>query len=302
MELRVQPKATGDQAVSSFVLAVGPPTRVHRYLDWNDNVTHHFTITRFHDRIEVASRSLVDTHPVGAAARGTHRSGAGPRRAVPAAGLPRLRGAGAAHAGAASRSQGRGAGPDGVGRRARAGARSSPGVELRVPEGRDEVRLDHRGLPEDRRRRLPGLRPPDAGAAAAQPGALPLRERLPARRAASAGSRRRATPGSSSGRRRTAGSRSIPPRTARIDERYVVVGHGRTYDDVPPNRGIYRGVAHETLRAEVHTQPSTAKVPPQLTNETRPIPLQTFREAPARRPASPALPLEDEQQQQQQQQ
>ena len=42
---------------------MGPPTRVHRFLDWNDNVTHHFTITRFHNRIEVASRSLVSTHP-----------------------------------------------------------------------------------------------------------------------------------------------------------------------------------------------------------------------------------------------
>src|SRR5262245_698927 len=64
MELRVQPKTTSDQTVSSFVLAVGPPARVYRYLDWNDNVTHHFTITRFHDRIEVSSRSLVSTHPV----------------------------------------------------------------------------------------------------------------------------------------------------------------------------------------------------------------------------------------------
>jgi transglutaminase-like putative cysteine protease len=27
------------------------------------------------------------------------------------------------------------------------------------------------------------------------------------------------------------------------DERYVVVGHGHSYDDVPPNRGIYRGGA-----------------------------------------------------------
>ena len=63
IELRVHPKTTGDQTVNSFVLSVGPPTRVHRFLDWNDNVTHHFTITRFHNRIEVASRSLVSTHP-----------------------------------------------------------------------------------------------------------------------------------------------------------------------------------------------------------------------------------------------
>ena len=59
--------------------------------------------------------------------------------------------------------------------------------------------------------------------------------------------------------------------------------------------------AEETLRAEVHTQPSAAKGLSQLTTETRPIPLQTFREAPGRRSTS-ALPPEDEQQQQQQQQ
>ena len=33
IELRVHPKTTGDQTVNSFVLSVGPPTRVHRFLD-----------------------------------------------------------------------------------------------------------------------------------------------------------------------------------------------------------------------------------------------------------------------------
>jgi hypothetical protein len=70
---------------------------------------------------------------------------------------------------------------------------------------------------------------------------------------------------------------------------------------VPPNKGIFRGVARETLHAEVHTLVSTARTVPQLTSETRPIPLQTFREAPTRRPDRVGLPPEDEQQQQQQQ-
>ena len=64
LELRVQPKPTATQTVASFSLAVGPPTRVFRYRDWNDNLAHHFTVTKFHDRIEIASRSLVETHPV----------------------------------------------------------------------------------------------------------------------------------------------------------------------------------------------------------------------------------------------
>jgi len=92
-----------------------------------------------------------------------------------------------------------------------------------------------------------------------------------------------------------------PTHNRSIDERYVVVGHGRSYDDVPPNKGIFRGVAQETLRAEVHTQPATVRMLPQFASETRPIPLQTFRAAPARRPVSTAMPVDDAQQQQQQQ-
>ena len=53
------------QTLSSFVLAVGPPTKVSRYRDWNDNAVHHFTIVNFHDRIEVSARSFVSTTPGG---------------------------------------------------------------------------------------------------------------------------------------------------------------------------------------------------------------------------------------------
>jgi hypothetical protein len=34
-----------------------------RYVYWNHNVVHHFTIVHFHDRIEVVARSAVSTHP-----------------------------------------------------------------------------------------------------------------------------------------------------------------------------------------------------------------------------------------------
>src|SRR5262249_1070041 len=65
LELRMQPKTTSQQALSSFVLAVGPPTKVSRYLDWNGNVVHHFTIVNFHDRIELNARSAVNTEASG---------------------------------------------------------------------------------------------------------------------------------------------------------------------------------------------------------------------------------------------
>src|SRR5215475_15567234 len=63
LELRMQPKTSQHQTLSSFVLAVGPPTKISRYRDWNGNAVHHFTIVHFHDRIEVVARSAVSTHP-----------------------------------------------------------------------------------------------------------------------------------------------------------------------------------------------------------------------------------------------
>jgi transglutaminase-like putative cysteine protease len=91
-----------------------------------------------------------------------------------------------------------------------------------------------------------------------------------------------------------------PTHNRMLDESYVVVGHGRHYDDVPPNRGIYRGVARETLRAEVHTQLTTAKAV-RLSDDVRPIDLQVFAAAPARRSAVVMGAPADEQSQQQQQ-
>ena len=32
-----------------------------------------------------------------------------------------------------------------------------------------------------------------------------------------------------------------PTNRARAGERYVKIGHGRHYDDVPPTKGVYRG-------------------------------------------------------------
>ena len=299
MELRVQPKTTTDQTVSSFVLSVGPPARVHNYLDWNENVTHHFTITRFHDRIEVSSRSLVSTHPAAppiAAVTVPAAVQEGPYPLLdflafggPVQLTPALR---AAHKAAAP---------------ARAGSLGEQVLALghylaeRFEYRKDVTRVDSTtedflkigaGVCQDFAHLMLGL--------------LRL-SRIPARYV--------------SGYLHVDGQRSEPSQShawiefwapshgwipydpthdRAVDERYVVVGHGRSYDDVPPNRGIYRGVAREALRAEVLTQVSTAKPVPQLTTETRPIPLQTYREAPARRPGrEPALPLEEEQQQQQ---
>lgn len=301
MELKLQPKSTADQTVSSFVLAVGPPARVHRYVDWNDNVTHHFTITRFHDRIEVSSRSLVSTHPTAppiAAVTLPVAVHEGPYPLLdflafggPVQLTPGLR---AAHKAAApARTATLGEHVLALGHYLARHFEYQKDV-TKVDSTTEDFLKIGAGVCQDFAHLMLGL--------------LRL-SRIPCRYV--------------SGYLHVNGTRAEPSQShawvefwapshgwipfdpthdRAVDERYVVVGHGRSYDDVPPNRGIYRGVARETLRAEVYTLVSTAKPVPQLTTETRPIPLQTYREAPTRRPNHDGgLPVEEEQQQQQQQ-
>ena len=75
-----------------------------------------------------------------------------------------------------------------------------------------------------------------------------------------------------------------PTHNRAVDERYVVVGHGRHYDDVPPNKGIYRGIAKETLKAEVVTEVVPGHTVSTLREEVRHIDLPVYREVPARPP------------------
>jgi len=74
-----------------------------------------------------------------------------------------------------------------------------------------------------------------------------------------------------------------PTHNREIDGHYVVVGHGRHYDDVPPNQGIYRGNADETLRTEVRTQESTPKDISALHEEMEQIDVPVYQEIPERR-------------------
>ena len=95
-----------------------------------------------------------------------------------------------------------------------------------------------------------------------------------------------------------------PTTNREIDERYVVVGHGRHYDDVPPNKGIYRGNADEALEAQVVTRPSVPRAISALYEEMEHIDVPVYPEIPERRRDRGILVIEDpaEQQQQQQQQ
>ena len=73
------------------------------------------------------------------------------------------------------------------------------------------------------------------------------------------------------------------------------------YDDVPPNRGVYRGNARETLHAEVHTSVSAARDVAGLHEQIEDIAVPVYREIP-HRAAGPVPSQAPESQQQQQQQ
>ena len=303
LELRVQPKTTPQQSVASFELAVGPPTSVHRYRDWNDNLTHHFTITKFHDRIAVSARSLVETRMPSVAIDSLKERPAadGPSYTLrdflefggPVKLTPALRAAHRAIGLAATAS---------IGEHVLAlGAYIQKNFEYRKnvtaydSTTEDFLKIGG-GVCQDFAHLMLGL--------------LRLRD-IPCRYVSGYLhiERKKREPSQSHAwvefHSPSAGWVPFDPTHNRpVDDRYVVVGHGRHYDDVPPNKGIYRGVAKETLKAEVMTEAVASKVVSTLREELSHIDLPVFREIPARPPDRIVTNVADiaSQQQQQQQQ
>lgn len=281
IELRLQPKRTATQTVASFVLAAGPPTKISRYRDWNDNIVHHFAVTQFHNRIEVQSRSLVETHaplftlgaiedtvPLGTLSHELHDwlglDG-------PLCSTPRLkRFAGSIDVpkhtplGELVRHLGKAMAGTFEYRKnvTRYDSTTEDFLRLRAGVCQDFTHLmlalfRLRGVPC---RYVSGYLHVEGATEPAQSHAW-IEFHSP-----------------------SAGWIPFDPTHNReVDERYVVVGHGRHYDDVPPNKGIYRGNAQETLRAEVHTQVTAGKGVADLHEETRHIDLPVFQEPPERR-------------------
>jgi len=64
MELRVTPRSDKNQTLRAFSLKVGPEAPVHTHRDWNDNQAHHFTIVPLHDRVLIVAGATVETHPM----------------------------------------------------------------------------------------------------------------------------------------------------------------------------------------------------------------------------------------------
>ena len=282
LELRMQPKSTADQTLQSFVLAVGPPTKIARYRDWNGNAVHHFTIVHFHDRIEVVARSAVNTHP--AAPGLAAMTDARPSPETPYPLLDFLAFDGPVRSSAALRrfSQGVPAAP--TSRLGDIVAACGQHIREHLTYRKNVTRYD--STTDDFL---------DVGAGVCQDfthlmlGLLRLR-RIPCRYVSGylhVGAQDGEAAQSHAWIEFHAPSAGWvpfdPTHNREVDERYVVVGHGRHYDDVPPNKGIYRGNAHEVLRTEVRTQESAPKDISALHEEMEQIDVPVYQEVPERR-------------------
>jgi transglutaminase-like putative cysteine protease len=299
LELRMQPKTDPHQTLHSFVLAVGPPSKLFRYRDWLENAVHHFAVSNFHDRIAVGSRSLVNTHPAGPAPiTVTDPMPLGPapwqvhdflQLGGPvvesdtlrdfADSIPILPGAPLGHQVLAI----------------------GAAINRRFTYRRDVTRYDsttddflqlEAGVCQDFAHLMLGLLRRRAIPCRYVSGYLHL-ERAAAEAAQSHAWIEFFSP--------IAGWVPFDPTHDRpVDERYVVVGHGRNYDDVPPNRGIFRGHAREHLQAEVRTRVSAHKAISTLHEEVEQIDLPVFHEIPARKRDWAAAAAQDAASQQQQ--
>jgi transglutaminase-like putative cysteine protease len=72
-ELRMEPASDAEQSCRSFHLAVSPPAEVFRYQDGFGNHVHHFNLLQPHGEVRILAASVVETH---SRQRDLHASGA----------------------------------------------------------------------------------------------------------------------------------------------------------------------------------------------------------------------------------
>ncbi len=64
MELRLMPRSDAHQTLRQFHVGVGPDARCSLHEDWQGNQVHQFSVVAFHDRVVIVSTATVDTHPL----------------------------------------------------------------------------------------------------------------------------------------------------------------------------------------------------------------------------------------------
>lgn len=300
LELRLEPRSSPSQTLHSFYLAVGPPSSVARYLDWNANVVHHFGVPRYHDRIEVVARSLVEVSPLEidlAALADPPEPERGPLLDFALFGGPVQRTARL----------------EGLADEIPVPETAPLGEQIAAIGGLLRSRFEYRRGVTDYSSTTDHILEHGSGVcqdfAHLMLALLRLRG-VPCRYVSGYlhVTREDGQPSESHAWVEVHcgdhGWVPFDPTHERVpDARYVTVARGRHYDDVPPNRGIYRGNAAETLVAEVRTTPSERRDVVGLHALVGEIDIPVYRELPRAASRIPENePLEDPRQQQQQQQ
>jgi transglutaminase-like putative cysteine protease len=60
MELRMQPRSEGPQALRSFQIATNPRAQLSAYTDYLGNAVYHFNVLRRHEELRIETQSLVE--------------------------------------------------------------------------------------------------------------------------------------------------------------------------------------------------------------------------------------------------
>lgn len=299
VELRMEPKTNEEQTVNSYYLAVGPRAKVFRYEDWSGNTVRHFSVSEYHREIEVQTRSIVETKP--------------PRvdldqvtEPPPAKGdvgefMDYVSFDGPITRSAALRTLFKSAELNGfasLGERVRRlGELVHDRIEYKANvtayhSAIDEALSHGAGVCQDMAQIYIGL---------LRLAGIPARYvngYLHVERADGAASESHAWAEFHSKEHGWVGY--DPTGNILPGERHVVVATGRHYDEVPPNRGVYRGNAKESLKAEVRTHEVPAPSVSAFREEIREIAVPVYTEIPGRRSTGPLVDQAEQETQQQQ--
>jgi transglutaminase-like putative cysteine protease len=63
MELRMQPRSEGPQALRNFQVATNPRAQLYAYTDHLGNAVYHFNVLREHEELRIEAQSLVEMSP-----------------------------------------------------------------------------------------------------------------------------------------------------------------------------------------------------------------------------------------------
>lgn len=301
VELRLEPLTSIRQTVNLFYLAVGPRTKVARYLDWGGNAVRHFSIAEYHREIVVRARSIVETRPTRVPLESIGeptptRHSLGPLLDFLEFGGPIHRSKSLDEFNAAlalDRTKPLGAQIRDVGNF----VHNKIKYKANITTYRSTIddALSHRaGVCQDMGQIMIGLLRMNGIPARYVNGYL----HVPKLESATAESH--AWVEFHSQEHGWVGY--DPTGNIQPSEHHVVVATGRHYDEVPPNRGVYRGTANETLTAVVRTKEIAAPEFSSFREEIKGIELPVYSEVPDRRaPGIPENQADQSSQQQQQQ-